>query len=336
MMRSIYINSQGGLGFNLALSHILPELKEHYERVCVLSPYFDVFESSAACDATYKPPELRDFIFDAKADDAKLICERMYDSEDFIYKKVSYADAWRKAAGVPMKGNSGGSDTTGDLHIYTKYPGLKGIVEGTLQAIAEKGYEDFIICQFSGGQSPLVQVPTEEREVNGQKQQVQAWEKMPYDYQNEPLKRHYPHELAAAFCDLFAQEHTKTAILLYQLPNEPRPAGNPSVFSKLIPYLCYYELAKDGKCRGTVSIDSSLQHLVAGATKSVVIWGHSLPDSFGYAYNRNIIQHCRRDDILYFSALGPSGARIDYIKPKELLKEVDGYLFCGGLGQSSQ
>ena len=84
MKKNIYINSQGGLGFNLALSHILPEFKEHYDKVCVLSPYYDVFESSEFVDAVYKPQEIRDFIFDAKNDDARLICERMYDSEDFI------------------------------------------------------------------------------------------------------------------------------------------------------------------------------------------------------------------------------------------------------------
>ena len=46
-----------------------------------------------------------------------------------------------------------------------------------------------------------------------------------------------------------------------------------------------------------------------------------------HEYNKNIIQNCRRDDILYFSALGPSGARIDYIEPEKLLNEVDEYIF---------
>ena len=130
-----------------------------------------------------------------------------------------------------------------------------------------------------------------------------------------------------AFCDLFSQKHPKTAILLYQLPNEPKPENNQAVFTSLIPYLSYYELAKAPNCRGTVSIDSSLQHLVAGLTKSIVIWGHSLPNSFSYDYDVHIIQPCRRDDILYFSALGPSGARIDYIKPDELLRIVNKELF---------
>ena len=124
-MKNIYINSQGGLGFNLALSHIAKEFKQIYDKVCVLSAYFDVFDACPYVDYVYKPNEIRDFIFDAKRDDAKLICERMYDTEDFIYKKLSYADAWRKAAGLAVKGNTEGSDTKSELYPLKKYPNLR-------------------------------------------------------------------------------------------------------------------------------------------------------------------------------------------------------------------
>lgn len=324
-MKAIFINSQGGLGFNLALAHIIPELKEKYDTVAVLSPYYDVFDCKPEVDIVYKPTELRDFIFDAKARDAKLICERMYDSEDFIYKKVSYADAWRKAAGLALKGNVNGSDTRAAFSLADKLPNILQLKEQILKDIASKQFKHFILCQFTGGQSPLVQVPLETRKnEQGQDVQVQAWDKVPYDYQNEPLKRHYPIDLVRKFAALFQEAHPETALVFYQLPNEPAPE---EALRFAVPYLTYYELAKDARCLGTVSIDSSLQHLVAGVTKSLVIWGHSLPLSFGYEYNKNILQECRRDDILYFSALGPSGAAISYIKPEKLLAEVDAYIF---------
>ena len=313
-MKNIYINSQGGLGFNLALSHIVKEFKQLYDKVCILSPYFDVFEANPNVDYVYKPNEIRDFIFDAKHDDAKLICERMYDTEDFIYKKLSYADAWRKSAGLEVKNNQEGSDTKSYLDPLSKYPHLAEYIKSVNETIGDK---KFVIMQFEGGQSPLVEVPINE---SGQRD----WSKVPTNYENEPLKRHYPFEKAQEFINLFAKSHPDIAIILYQLPNEHKYENT---YSFEMPYLCYYLLAKDSKCIGTVSIDSSLQHLVAGVTKSVVLWGHSLPLSFGYNYNKNIVQRCNRDDILYFSALGPSGARIDYISPKELLKEVNEYLF---------
>lgn len=322
--KAIYINSQGGEGFNLALAHVIPEFKEKYETVAVLSPYSDIFECKPEVDLVYKPNELRDFIFDAKSKNARLICERMYDSQEFIYKELSYADAWRKAAGLPVKGNANGSDTVAAFDT-SKY-NLADQANNVLKQIKEAGFDDFVIMQFSGGQSPLVNVPVGERtKEDGTKERFPDWSKVPYNYENEPLKRHYPIDLAQKFVELFQMAHPKTAVILYQLPNEPYSFKN--TFKFVLPYLTYYELAKLPECTGTVSIDSSLQHLIAGVTKSVVIWGHSLPLSFGYEYNKNVIQDCRRDDILYFSALGPSGAAIKYTKPEKLLEEVDGYLF---------
>jgi len=316
-MKNIYINSQGGLGFNLALSHITKELKKNYDKVCILSPYYDVFESCPYVDYVYKPNEIRDFIFDAKHDDAKLICERMYDMEDFIYKKLSYADAWRKAAGLTIHNNKDGSDTKAELYPLKKYPNLMSGIETILNEIKSNNYKDFVIMQFEGGQSPLIDLPV------GQDGKPN-WAAVPTNYDNEPLKRHYPFEKAQEFINLFHNEHPETAIILYQLPNEHK-FENTLQFER--PYLTYYELVRNELCRGTVSIDSSLQHLVAGVNKSLVLWGHSLPQSFGYEYNKNVIQRCNRDDILYFSQLGPSGARIDYITPEELLKVTDDYLY---------
>ena len=316
MRRNIYINTQGGLGFCCALASICVELKAAYDKVCICSPYSDIYEASPFVDYVYKPHEMRDFIFDAKRDDAKLICERMYDSEDFIYKKVSYADAWRKACGLKTHGNKTGSDIRSTLKPLETFPALQEAVASVLSALGE--CDDFVIMQFEGGQSPLVEVPAGE---DGKPD----WSRVPTNYESEPLKRHYPYKLAQEFIDLFKKAHPNTGIVMYQLPNEHQYNGTVSL---LVPYMTYYLLAQSDKCRGTVSIDSSLQHLVAGVTKSVVLWGHSLPDSFGYEYNKNIVQDCHREDILYFSALGPSGARINYIKPEEFLKEVDSYLYA--------
>lgn len=317
MKKSIYINSKGGTGFQFALSHILPELKEEYEEVAVLSPYSDIFECNPYCDIVYKPNEVRDFIMDAKSKDARLIVERLYDTEEFLYKKISYADAWRKMAGLKPHNNKNGSDTHTVCEPSKKFPTLVQQKNQILDEIQKNGFERFIIVQFWGSQSPLVQVP-----VNNKGQA--EWSMVPYNYDNEPLKRHYPVDLAQKFVDDFRLANPKVAVILYSLPNEPSLDG---AFKFTVPYLCYHELAKDDKCVGVVAIDSSLQHLTAGLCKSVVIWAHSLPTSFGYDYNKNIIQDCRRDDIFYFSDLGPSGAAVRYVKPEKLLEEVHKYFF---------
>lgn len=308
MSKEFYIDVKGGLGYNLSLARVLHELESNDYKFYVRSPYYDVFASTNAVEGYYKPEEIRDFIFDAKAKGAEIIEHRLYDMGDFIYKKLNYRDAWLKLLGIKQAPVPVHVDYLDKLLVT--YPNLTS----SLKLIKDKiGDSDFIITQFCGGQSPL------------DNPQDGDWTKKPYEYEHEPLKRHYPTELAQEFVKLFKAAHTDTKIVQYCLPNEPRLEGCESF---LVPYLTYYLLAKDPHCKGFVSIDSSLQHLITGLTKGVVIWGHSLPENFGYDYNENIVQTCRRDDILYFTELGASGAHIDYIKPKDLFDIVEKRLYA--------
>lgn len=314
--KNILVDVRGGTGKNFALASICEELKQKYEHVSVISPYVDIFQSSEFVDKAYQPQEVRSAIEDA-ADDTLIVVDHIYDTNEFIRKEISYQDAFRVACGLKKKNEKGGSEATSNLIPLKNFGWLKNHIDNIMKQIRDGGYENFIIVQFTGGQSPLVQVPTNEK---GE----QDWGKVPYQGQQTGLSRHYPIDKAAKFCQLFSAAHPKTAIINYNLPNEYR---FDKTFQFVVPYLTYYELAKMPECLGTVSIDSSLQHMVAGVTKSIVIWGHSHPDSFGYKYNKNIIQPCKRDGIKYFSALGPAANRIDYIEPDALLVETEEYLF---------
>lgn len=331
-MKKFYINAQGGTGLNIALGSFISYIKENgdakgnkdYE-FYVMSPYTDVFESNENVSGVYKPEEVKDFIFDAESNNGELVMHRLYDLDGFIKKQLNYSEAWAKLMNIPWKDTDNGTKAHSVLNPVSKYPFLQNSVNDIMKVVKDKGYKNFIIMQTEGGQSPLVQVPTEVRKnEKGEDVQVAAWDKVAYNYDNEPLKRHYPREMAAKFIKLFQEAHPETAVVLYQLPNE---VAYENCIKAVIPYLAYYELAKLPECVGTFSIDSSLQHLVAGVTKSVVLWAHSKPAHFGYSFNKNIEQKCRTDDLLYFSALGPSAAKVTYIKPEELLKQVDEYLF---------
>lgn len=319
MGKKFYINVQGGTGLNIGLASFISYIKTEgddngntdYE-FYICSPYFDVFEACPYVKGVYKPHELRDMIFDCRENDGEMIVHRLYDMDDFIYKRINYSQAWAKLMNIPFTDTENGTKVKPILDPFSKFPTLVKQVEDMKNLVKSNGFKDYAIMQFTGGQSPLTQVPAGE---NGQPD----WSKVPYDYQNEPLKRHYPVEKAQKFIELYHKENPNTAIILYQLPNEPSPDA-PYVVKAVVPYLVYYELAKDAK--EIVAIDSSLQHLTAGLTKSTVIWGHSEPTSFGYSYNNNIVQKCRRDDILLFTAIGPSGAKIDYIEPEELIERL--------------
>ena len=305
-----FINVQGGTGLNFGLASFLVAAKAEHpdDEYFVSSPYYDIFESCPAVSGVYKPQEMRDFIFDAKAQNGTIINHRLYDISDFIFKKMNYSQAWAKLLGYDWEDTPNGTKVTSVLNPLKPYPFLQNQVDQMKKAIADKGFKNYILVQFQGGQSPLVQVPDND------------WSKVPYDYINEPLKRHYPIDMAQKFCELYHEKHPETAIINYCLPNEPQVVGD-YIFTAVMPYLAYYLLAKDAV--KAVTIDSSLQHLIAGVTPTTVIWGHSLPENFGYSYNNNIVQNCRRDDILYFTALGASGARVDYIKPEDLLEAAD-------------
>lgn len=308
-MSKYFINVQGGTGLNIALASFLTEAKKEHpeDEYNVCSPYYDIFDCCEAVDTVYNPQQMRDFIFDAKSVDGIIINHRIYDISDFIYKKLNYSQAWAQLLGYKWDDTEKGTRVKSILKPYSKYPNLKQKVDEVLATIKKAGFEDFIIIQGTGGQSPLVQVP------NGD------WSKVPYNYAQEPLKRHYPIEKLQKFCELYHKAHPKTAIVNYGLPNEPAPDGD-YIVKTIMPYLAWYELAKFAK--EVVCIDSSLQHLVAGLVKTTVIWAHSKPENFGYSYNKNIEQKCRTDDLLYFTALGPSGAKVEYIEPEDLMKAI--------------
>lgn len=324
-MKKYFVNTLGGTGLTISLAQYIVAVKEKYPdiEISVMSPYSDIFKCCYAVDNVYEPNQAREFLFDAKAADAEIITTRLYDISDFIYKKMNYAQAWDRLFGNLLKldKKTQPSDLTTKLNPLAKFPAIGNQVKEIEKTIKENGFEDFVIMQFYGGQSPLVSVPIGKDEKGNQ---FPDWSKVPYNGDNEPLQRHYPSDMANKFIQLFKQEHPQTAVVMFQLPNEPRYDGT---FIFTAPYLAYYELAKSADCRGIVAIDSCLHHLVAGITKAVVLWGHSMPDAFGYDYQKNIIQDCRRDDIIYMSMLGPCANKIRYIKPEALLKEVDDYLF---------
>lgn len=303
-----YINVTGGLGYNLALARVITHYGDDYD-FYIKSPYWDVFRACEKVKHVYKENEGRDFIMDAKRDGGIIIQHRLYDISNFIYKKLNYTQAWCWLLGLPQADPVDTEGTTLDkldLQPCRYFPVTPAHIEAVINDITQKGYENFILVQFWGGQSP-----------------IGCNFDQPYTFENEPLKRAYPIEKAQDFVNLFKKKNPKTAIIQYSLPNEPTLAGCEKY---LYPYMTYYELSKNPLCKGAVTIDSSLAHLITGNCKVLTIWAHSHPANFGYAANKNILQECDRSEILYFTELGPSGTRIEYIAPEDLVEEAIGYL----------
>lgn len=317
---NILIDVRGGTGKNVALASILNEVKEHYRIVSVISPYYDIFKACPFCDYAYKPEQYKSALEDA-GDDTYIAIDHIYDTDAFIRKEISYADAFRRLCLIPEKGDDKFGMTV-KCNLDTKrVSDFTVLIKQFLAKIKEEGKEDFIIFQHTGGQTPLISLQAP-RDSNGNID----WTKVPYTGADNGLSRHYPTEKASRFVELFKKAYPKTAVVSYTLPNEPVAEGS---IRFIMPYLSYIDVAKLPECKGIVTIDSSLQHLTAGLTRTVVMWNHTLPQSFGYAYNLNLVSRCRREGIKYFSALGSAGNRIEYIEPDKLLEYVEDYIMKG-------
>ena len=77
---------------------------------------------------------------------------------DFVFKKLNYSQAWAKLMNIPFTDTEKGTKVKSILEPTKKYPALINMVEGLKKLIKDKGFEDYAIMQFTGGQSPLVQV----------------------------------------------------------------------------------------------------------------------------------------------------------------------------------
>ena len=128
-MKAIYISVNGGTGLQRSLCNVLAEAKKKYDRIGVLSPYWDLFESCEYVDRVYKPEEGRDFILDAKYDNAEIITGRLYDLNDFIYKRLNYEDAWRQILHLKARENVGKpGETIVDIDPTKKFPNINYIL----------------------------------------------------------------------------------------------------------------------------------------------------------------------------------------------------------------
>ena len=135
--------------------------------------------------------------------------------------------------------------------------------------LKENKIEDYILVQFSGGQS--------------------SWTggapNTPYNNANPG--RIYPHYLAQTVINTIKQEYPKLTIIDCTLPNEPRYAGT---IKCDLHWSGLHELLKNAKTY--IAIDSCLQHFAASVKKrGVVIWGSTKWTQFGYTHNTNLHYH---------------------------------------------
>ena len=101
--------------------------------------------------------------------------------------------------------------------------------------------------------------------------------------------------------------------------NEPIPYEIGKMVATMQPavhYKNYYWLSKHAD--HIICIDSSLQHMTAGVKKSVVIWGDTKPQHFGYSLHHNLFED-NEDTMSYCRPFGESNQKVIFPNPEKVL-----------------
>jgi len=300
MAKKCVVAVEGGLGKNVMFTAVLKELSKKYEKIYVLSPYFDVFKACPYVTDAFPIGQsatlYQQLCLD---DDCDVLWREPYTNQKFIKKQCHLFEAWAEELGITLSKKP--MDMIPCIERYTELP---NVIPQTNELTRQLNGQPFILVQLSGGQSPL------SPQFDNQGRQV------PYLDHNEGIKRNYFR--GQELVELLHKEFPKHRILHYALPNEPSYDGAEKVTA---PYLVFHELCKHAD--KVVCIDSSLQHLATGVCKDVtVIWGETRPEHFGYSCNKNICAKNVMNSQPYFKPLGASPAVVEFPSPKEIIKII--------------
>lgn len=303
MSRKCLINVEGGLGKNIMLTAILPELKmaKGYDEIYVISPYHDVFKCNSAVTDAFQPglgTLYQELVLDPDCD---VLWKEPYSNSRFIKKQCHLFEAWAEEFGFELT-NPAGTYEPNLSRLPKEFPMLVKIADEH----KAKWNNNYCIVQFTGGQSPL----TPQKDQQGRP--------LPYMNAQEAIKRNY--HKGAEVVKLLKKKWPNTTVVHFALPNEPALEDTVRVE---IPYLTYRLLAKDAK--EIVCIDSSLQHLATGVNDNItVVWGETRPEHFGYERNRNVCAQHVLNSQPYFKPLGISPSIVKMPEPEELVVSPEG------------
>lgn len=304
-MSKCLVNVQGGTGKHIMATAIMKELKSKYDEVYVTSAYKDIMDACPYVDGSFMFGQsnlYQDIVLD---DDCDVLWKDPYDNPKFIKKRCHLFDAWAEEFDISLSAPA--MDLSPQLDIM-RVPQMSKAIEEADKWVNDK-HGDFIIVQFTGGQSPFL---FEQQMKNKDKQDIPQ-----YNEYKEPLKRNF-HD-GQKLVDALREEYKGTAILHYGLKNEPDYKGSEKV---ILPYLTYRYLAP--KAKAIVCIDSSLQHLCAGTGANViVIWGETKPEHFGYSFFKNVCAKNVKNTQPYFKPLGASPAIVKMPSVDEIVATVN-------------
>ena len=243
---------EGGIGKNIMFTALLPSLKKRDGDVQIYTPYISVFANNPYVRMAYDSNTI-------PLNDSRILA-----SDEIVFRE-------------PYKSNF----QKGQQHLIESYCDLLEIdYEKTMKPklysdylqkeadeILDKVKKPFVIVQMNGGQTS----------VGFDSNQA---------YQNLNPGRNYPPYFANIVVDMLSRDFT---VLNWSLPNEQQYSNATPLHADIG---ILHRILLSEKCKGFISIDSSLQHTAAAANRSgVVIWGNTHWKQYGYDHNSNLSFH---------------------------------------------
>ena len=297
-MENIIIQLSGGVGKHISFTSLIPLIKQKYDRIYITTPYPDLFFGNPYI-TKINPIMDRSFYKDVVLKDStRIVMTDPYDEQSFIKKEKHLLDVWGELCGLKI-------DKPMNLktEIYMD-ESEKFTVDKVVNEIRESTKDKFILIQLNGGQSP------HNFEQNGTNE---------FSFFNEGSKRHYPFDYYIELIKKLKQHFPEHTIIRYGLMNEPIPYEIGKMVATMQPavhYKNYYWLSKHAD--HIICIDSSLQHMTAGVKKSVVIWGDTKPQHFGYSLHHNLFED-NEDTMSYCRPFGESNQKVIFPNPEKVL-----------------
>jgi hypothetical protein len=251
---NIYI-VQGGIGKHVMFSSLIEKLAEEDEdKIIIVSAYPDLFKYHPMVEvsANFHEPGFYDKY--VKGTDNNVIYREPYFS-NYVKGETHFIQNLAEILGVEY-----------DNDLPDMYVDNFAVEES--QRFVEN-FPNFIVTQFSGGQSPINFDPNRPFMQMGQ-------------------IKDYPRDLAQDVVNTIKKEYPEYKILNYALPNEATYNLENTIHIES-PYLFYVSLLN--YCKTYISIDSSLQHFAANRynkNQGIVLWGSTDSKCLGYQKNVNI------------------------------------------------
>lgn len=300
MSKSLVYIVNGGVGNQVMRTALLPEMKEKYGEIYVIAPYADVFEINDLEGVFSQAPNSLYEQLIKDNDDVEVVAENPYNNSDFIKKQLHFNDAVRDLFGLPRKGIEECMKENPILPVAKKHP---EVVEDVKRFLDQQKKHKFVLIQNTGGQSPL-----------DPNTQIQG---------PEPLVRNY--KWMEELVSKLQEKYKGYTFIQYKLPNEKLIDGCVSIERPYLWYRVLGEILAEDKDNFAVTIDSSLQHILAGTgLNTTVLWFETQPEHFGHSCHHNI--KGAKNDLTkcepYFQLWQNKPSVIRFKKPDELLEEL--------------